>query len=51
MLSRTRFKEYFDVIGDFTQHFGEFEACGTAKNSGMIEKRSNQKTPVVEQII
>ncbi|MEW5744583.1 MAG: arsenosugar biosynthesis radical SAM (seleno)protein ArsS [Nitrospirota bacterium] len=33
MLSRTRFEEFFDVRGDFTQHFGEFAACGTSLSS------------------
>jgi len=30
MLSRTRFKNYFTVTGDFDEHFGEFKDCLTA---------------------
>ncbi|MDI1309319.1 MAG: methyltransferase domain-containing protein [Methylotenera sp.] len=30
MLHETRFKNHFDFIGDFSQHFGIFEGCGTA---------------------
>jgi arsenite methyltransferase len=41
MLSRTRFKEYFDVIGNFTQHFGEFEACGTEEFRNNREKNQS----------
>ncbi len=29
MLSATRFKPYFEIIGDFSTHFGEFKECGT----------------------
>ncbi len=29
MLSKTRFKDYFEVIGSFDNHFGAFENCGT----------------------
>ena len=29
MLNETRFASHFDFIGDFTQHFGLFEGCGT----------------------
>ena len=28
MLKNTRFAEYFDFIGDFSQHYGIFEGCG-----------------------
>lgn len=29
MLRDTRFAEHFDFIGDFTQHYGLFEGCGS----------------------
>ena len=29
MLANTRFAEHFDFIGDFSNHFGIFEGCGT----------------------
>lgn len=29
MLSATKLKDYFEVIGDFEQHFGAFISCGT----------------------
>ena len=29
MLSRTRFRDYFQVIGGFEKHFGEFKNCST----------------------
>lgn len=29
MLHDTRFRNHFDFIGDFSQHFGLFEGCGT----------------------
>lgn len=29
MLSQSRFKRHFDFIGDFSRHFGLFEACGS----------------------
>ena len=29
MLKDTRFAEYFDFIGDFSQHYGIFAGCGT----------------------
>ncbi len=32
MLSETRFADYFKVIGNFEQHFGEFKDCNTSKN-------------------
>lgn len=33
MLSKTRFGRYFDLIGDFKEHFGEFNECGTGNRS------------------
>jgi arsenite methyltransferase len=33
MLSRTRLMPYFEIIGNFAQHFGEFKACGTAPSA------------------
>ncbi|MCS7205423.1 MAG: methyltransferase domain-containing protein [Leptospiraceae bacterium] len=29
MLSATRFRPYFEIIGDFSTHYGEFKECGT----------------------
>jgi hypothetical protein len=29
MLSKTRYKKYFDIIGDTKIHFGEFKGCAT----------------------
>ncbi len=29
MLSKTRYKKYFEIIGDTTKHFGEFTGCAT----------------------
>jgi len=29
MLSETRYGEFFDVIGSFEEHFGEYTVCGT----------------------
>ncbi|MFN3603642.1 MAG: methyltransferase domain-containing protein [Leptonema sp. (in: bacteria)] len=29
MLSQTRYKPYFQIIGDFSKHFGEFKNCAT----------------------
>lgn len=31
MLSKTRFCRYFEIIGDFKEHFGEFKGCNTGK--------------------
>lgn len=31
MLSQTRFKKYFQVIGSFTEHFGEFKGCSNVE--------------------
>lgn len=33
MLSATRFGDYFEVIGNFDEHFGEFRDCATADDS------------------
>jgi hypothetical protein len=36
MVGSTRFAKYFDVIGNFNEHFGEFTSCSTdaAKSAG-----------------
>ena len=34
MLSKTRFAPYFEVLGDFSEHFGDFESCGTLSAPG-----------------
>ena len=41
MLSKTRLKDYFQVIGDFTEHFGLFEICGTS----VSENGKNESGP------
>ncbi len=33
MLQETRFAKYFEIIGDFSEHFGHFEDCGKAFQS------------------
>ena len=33
MLSKTRYKDYFEIIGDFSTHYGEFSGCGTTVSS------------------
>jgi radical SAM/Cys-rich protein len=33
MLSETRFKPYFEIIGSFEEHFGEFRDCGNSAAS------------------
>jgi radical SAM/Cys-rich protein len=40
MLSKTRFKDYFDVIGSFEEHFGLFSSCSTMAASGHEELSS-----------
>ncbi len=40
MLSETRFAPYFDVIGSFAQHFGDFEGCGTPSASDRASQTS-----------
>jgi hypothetical protein len=38
MLKETRFEEHFDFVGDFSNHYGIFEGCGTTipyKSAGM----------------
>ncbi|MEW6571859.1 MAG: arsenosugar biosynthesis radical SAM (seleno)protein ArsS [Nitrospirota bacterium] len=32
MLSKTRFSDYFRIIGSFENHFGEFKNCATARS-------------------
>ena len=34
MLSETRFNKYFNVLGTFNEHFGQFKACGTTTPEG-----------------
>lgn len=36
MLSRTRFKEYFEVAGSFREHFGAFEGCRTVAHNDRV---------------
>ena len=38
MLSKTRYKDYFEIIGNTNIHFGEFKACETL--STRYEKES-----------
>ena len=32
MLSKTRFKQFFKVVGDFSEHLGAFKDCATTEN-------------------
>jgi len=41
MLSKTRYKNYFQILGDFSTHFGEFKECGTAP---LITNGENNKS-------
>lgn len=36
MLSKTRFSEYFEIIGNFNKHFGHFENCSNLKSEGNV---------------
>lgn len=40
MVSATRFKDYFEVMGSFKKHFGPFVDCGTIA-SGISQEGSN----------
>ncbi len=42
MLSKTRYKDYFDVIGDTSTHFGEFTGCETLSTAAKKAKEQNQ---------
>ncbi len=38
MLSKTRYHKYFEIIGDFSTHYGEFTNCGTSiQNEGTTQ--------------
>jgi SAM-dependent methyltransferase len=37
MLSRTRFKEHFEVAGTFKEHFGAFESCGSGGKNERVD--------------
>ena len=39
MLSKTRFKRYFEVAGSFDEHFGKFESCSNVERSGNTDQR------------
>jgi len=41
MLSKTRYKKYFDIIGNTEIHFGEFKGCETLATA--YEKESNSQ--------
>lgn len=42
MLSKTRYAKYFDIVGDTSQHFGEFLACATlAASEHKTEEQSS----------
>ncbi len=41
MLSESRFKPYFDFIGDWSNHFGIFPGCGTVAPFGQNELDAN----------
>lgn len=44
MLSATRLKDYFDVIGNFDKHLGLFVGCGTNLSSGRANSHSERNS-------
>ena len=42
MLSKTRYKKYFEIIGDTKQHFGEFKGCETLATTANKESTNNE---------
>lgn len=42
MLQKTRFKEYFDVVGNISTHFGEFTGCATLTSVNRQENNKNE---------
>jgi len=45
MLKDTRFRDHFDFIGDFSNHFGIFEGCGTSiPFASTLKKESGLKS-------
>jgi arsenite methyltransferase len=43
MLSATRLRKYFDIVGSFDQHFGLFEVCGSMAFNSEKEDKNNDK--------
>ncbi|MHC4488684.1 MAG: methyltransferase domain-containing protein, partial [Planctomycetota bacterium] len=41
MLNETRFKQYFEVLGSFKEHFGIFESCSNIEYSSPTDLRSS----------
>lgn len=41
MLSQTRFKKYFAVVGDFERHFGAFEDCANVSSDNTTDNASS----------
>ena len=41
MLSKTRYKDYFEIIGDTSTHFGEFTGCETLATTQKKAKEQN----------
>ena len=41
MLSQTRFKKYFQVLGSFKEHFGAFEDCSNVEQNRKTERNSS----------
>jgi hypothetical protein len=37
MLSKTRFKKYFHVLGSFEEHFGVFENCSNIQQNNAAD--------------
>ncbi|MGB9716649.1 MAG: arsenosugar biosynthesis radical SAM (seleno)protein ArsS [Thermodesulfovibrionales bacterium] len=45
MISESRFSDYFEVIGDFTHHFGPFVSCKTAESPEQKLDKGNCSCP------
>ena len=41
MLSETRFKKYFQVLGSFKEHFGAFENCSNVEQNSKTDRRNS----------
>ena len=45
MLEKTRFREHFDFFGDFSNHFGFFDSCGTeVSQSSMVGNKISSES-------
>lgn len=41
MLEETRYKKYFDIIGDRNNHFGPFAGCSNLHNSSSDDDQAS----------